>query len=130
MSQKTSPFKLADAVSENKKDLIRSGEAREEDYEPWLVNKSLSLHADCVLYVNEMNCLPELPRLMQHDYYLESLRPRRRWSKWPKAEKVEDEKLISDLYGYRPGRSREALKVLRHEQIIALRQLMIGTKDE
>lgn len=124
---KPNPFIFSDAVSETKIDLIRTGEAREEDYVPYLVNRSLSLHADCVLYANDMNCMPDIPRQWQFDYYLESLRPRRRRSRWPKREAVEDEKMLSELLSYRPGRAREAVKILRHEQLETLRQRMRGT---
>ena len=113
----TKPFEFVTAISETKKDLMRNGSARESDYVPFLVNRALSYHADAVLYANDMNCMPTMPKVMQHDYLMESLRPRRRFSKWYKPDSSLAEEVVSAEYGYSRARAREALAVLRDDQI-------------
>ena len=114
----TKPFDFVISVSETKKDLMRDGSSRESDYVPFLVNRALSYHSDAILYINDMNCLPGVSPLMQHDYLLESLRPRRRRpSKWFKPEGSLAEEAVASIYGYSRTRAKEAVAVLRDDQI-------------
>ena len=42
------------SILEKKKSVFRD-ELDYKDYKPFLINRALSYHMDCVLYVNEMN---------------------------------------------------------------------------
>ncbi|MCX6783298.1 MAG: DNA polymerase clamp loader subunit A [Candidatus Levybacteria bacterium] len=53
-------------------------------YDPFVINKGMSLHPDTLLYSNEMNINNHLSNKMQYDYYIHSIRKRNRWAKWPK----------------------------------------------
>lgn len=127
---KPTPFAFIDALSETKRDVIRQGELREADYVPFMTNRSLSYHADAVLYANDMNCLPALPKQMQFDYLFEALRARRRkGSKWAKPPDDEAVVALQNYYGYGPAKAREAARTLRHDQIDNIKKLMRGAND-
>lgn len=108
------PFDLVDSVSSTKVNLMREDPETEKDYEPFLTNRALSYHADSILYANEMNCCPELHKLMQYEYLLHSLRPRSRRSKWHKkaAEDVELEKMVAETMGLSMRKAREIIPLL------------------
>ena len=76
----SNPFDYINSVSHLKKDMMRgtdNDELSEKEYKPFLANRSLSFHADSILYSNEMNRLGHLDNLLQYDFYMNSLRSRK-----------------------------------------------------
>ena len=59
------PFDYVNEILYGKKKLIVD-ELTEKSYAPFLVNRSLSYHKDCVLYANEMNRLYHLDNKLQN----------------------------------------------------------------
>ena len=57
------------SILQNKKSVIHD-EIDLKDYTPFVVNRALSYHLDCVLYVNELNRLPGIDKDMQYSYLL------------------------------------------------------------
>ena len=91
----------------------------ESEYNPFIVNLNFSLFADTIFHANEMNMRPHLSNKMQYDFYFNSVRPRKRFRKWPKKDKVNSEniQLLIELYKYNAQKAKEALSVLTEEQI-------------
>ncbi len=56
------------------------------EYPPYIVNKCLSGHIDCIMYANEMNINCRLDKDMQYSFYLNSLRKKKRFSPWLRKE--------------------------------------------
>ena len=69
------PFDFVNAVTYTKKDIIVDDVA-EKSYSPFLTNKSLSYHQDCIMYVNEMNSRKHLDSSLKFNYFLNTLRKR------------------------------------------------------
>lgn len=110
-----SPFDYADFILRKK---TPEGELDFADYAPFLINRSLSYHLDCVLYVNEMNLWPSLDKDVQYQYLLNSIRPmKRKFQPWQKSEKDKNIDAVKAYFGYSNQKAREALKVLTDEQI-------------
>jgi len=96
----------------SKKDVLVD-ELSVKTYSPFVVNKSLSYHIDCVLYANEMNMNYNLSNKMQYDYLLSSIRPRKRpFMKWAKKVKQTDVDNIKLYFGYS---TRAAIELLESE---------------
>ena len=68
------------SVNFTKDDLIDDDPDTIKNYPPYIVNRCLSGHLDTVLYANEMNLHPNLDKDMQYQFYLNSLRKRKRFS--------------------------------------------------
>jgi hypothetical protein len=85
-------------------------------YEPYVVNKSLSYHLDCVLYSNEMNQRFYLDKDMQYSFYLNSLRKMKRYSSWTKKKKIKNLEYVKKYYGYNNDKAYQALDLLTEEQ--------------
>ena len=99
-------------------------------YPPFIVNRCLSGHIDCVLFVNEMNMNAHLPKDMQYSFYLNSLRKRKRFSPWLRKDKVKDLECVKQYYGYSNEKASQALKILNKEQLNFIKQRLEtgGTK--
>ena len=96
-----------------------------KDYAPYLVNRSLSYHVDCILYVNELNCWPSLDKDMQYQYLLNTIRPmKRKFQPWQKANKDKDIDCVKTYFGYSDEKAKEALQILSDEQISYIRNMV------
>ena len=91
-------------------------------YTPYIINRCLSGHLDCVLFANEMNKYSFLDKDMQYSFYLNTLRKKKRFSPWLRKEKVTDLEIIKQYYGYRNEKASNALKILTPEQINYIKQ--------
>tara|TARA_B100001057_G_scaffold457331_1_gene505530 strand:+ start:107 stop:475 length:369 start_codon:yes stop_codon:yes gene_type:complete len=108
---------------ENLSDSIR-------DYPPFIVNRCLSGHLDCVMFANEMNKYHFLDKDLQYEFYLNILRKRKRFSPWIRKDKVTDLDCVKQYYGYSNEKASQALKILSNEQIDFIKQRLDtgGTK--
>ena len=99
-------------------------------YPPYIINRCLSGHIDCVMYANEMNMHHQLDKDMQYSFYLNTLRKRKRFSPWLRKDKVTDLECVKQYYGYSNEKALQALKILTKEQLTFIKQRLDigGTK--
>ena len=117
-----SPFDYIKEILQGKKQLIVDN-LTEQDYSPFLTNRSLSYHKDCIMYANEMNRRHHLDKKMQNDFLLNTVRSQKRpFAKWVKSEKSEDLECIKTVFGFSDSKAREALSLLSKEQIQELKE--------
>ena len=116
-----SPFDFINAINFDKKDIIVD-DWSEKQYIPYIVNRGLSFGADTVIPANEMNSRPHLDRKLQFDFLINTVRPRKRYNKWVKADKIEAIELVKTYYGYSTEKARQALSILTSEQLDHLKQ--------
>jgi len=115
------PFDFVNQILQGKQQLIVD-DLTEKDYVPFLTNRSLSYHKDCILFANEMNLRHHIDGKMQNDFLLNTVRSRKRpFTKWAKSEKSEDIECIKIIFGYSNSKAREALRLLSDEQIQELK---------
>ena len=93
-----------------------------KSYAPYIINRCLSGHLDCVMFANEMNKYSFLDKDMQYSFYLNTLRKKKRFSPWLRKEKVTDLEIIKQYYGYSNEKAFNALKILTPEQIKFIKQ--------
>lgn len=109
------------SILQTKKSVIKD-EVDLKDYKPFMVNRALSYHMDCVLYANEMNIHGQLDSDMQYQYLLNTIRPmKRKFAPWQKAQVEKDIECIKDYYGYSDEKAKEALRILTDEQIAEIK---------
>lgn len=109
------------SILQTKKSVI--SEENEKDYVPFVVNKALSFHKDCVLFANEMNQLPNTDRLMQYHYLLNKVRGYRRpFQKWQKLSKDDDLSAVKEYFNYSNEKAKEALTVLTQDEIVEIKK--------
>lgn len=95
-----------------------------KDYNAFMVNRGLSQFQDTILYANEMNMRHHTDDQLQFDFLINSIRKRKRFSKWAKKQAGNDAdvKLIIEAYGYSEPKARDALRMLSDEQLDVIRQ--------
>ena len=95
----------------------------EKDYVPFIVNRAISFHYDCVLQANEMNKFPGLPIHMQYQCLLNSIRGYKRpFRKWEKRETIDDLEAVKEYYNYSYEKAKEALVLLNATQLEQIRK--------
>ena len=119
------------AVNQTKEHLLDSEDQEwERKYPPFIVNKCVAPFPDTVMLVNEINQLPHVDKKLQFDFLLNSLRPRKRFTPWLKAKKLENLEYVKEYYGYSNEKAKTALDILTDEQISAIkRKLYKGGKN-
>ena len=118
----SNPFDYATAILQTKKQLIID-DLTEKDYNPFLVNRAISQHKDCLAFANEMNSRHYLEKKLQFDYLLNTVRSMKRpFAKWAKAEKNDDLECVKMVYGLSGSKAREALRLLSKEEIQQIKE--------
>ena len=114
------PFDFVNLVLHNKKP---DDDIDFRDYAPFIVNRSLSYHIDCVLYANEMNLWPSTDKDMQYQYLLNSIRPmKRKFAPWQKSKNDENIDCVKTYFGYSNQKAKDALLILTDEQIAEIKR--------
>ena len=118
------------AINQTKEPLMDGGDEEwERKYPPFIVNKCVSPFPDTIMLVNEINQLPYVDKKLQFDFLINSLRPRKRFTPWLKATKLENLEYVKEFYGYNNAKAKSALDILTDEQISAIkRRLYKGGK--
>lgn len=123
-------FDFVNAINHTKRDLIAEEEASERDYVPFVVNRSLSYFTDTLLYANEMNRYRDLDRDLQFRFLLNSIRPKKRFSKWAKSEHSDNLELISQYFECSITKAKDYLRLLSNEQLDELRESVTKGKEQ
>lgn len=115
-------FDYVNEIMQGKKNLIED-ELSEKEYNPFITNKALSQHRDCILLANEMNIRPNLDKKMQYLFLINTVRSRKRqFSPWAKPEKIEDVECVKQFYNYSDSKAQEALRLLDEDQLNEIRK--------
>jgi hypothetical protein len=118
----SNPFDYLNAILQNKKNLIVD-DLTEKEYEPFLMNRGLSYHRDCILFANEMNLRSFLDKKLQFSFLINTVRSQKRpFAKWVKPEKKDDLSCIKQVYGFSNSKALEASRILSKEQIQQLKE--------
>ena len=89
----------------------------EKKYPSFIVNKCLAPFTDTIMLVNEMNVHNHLDHKLQFDFFLNSIRSRKRYTPWMKASKKTNLEYVKEYYGYSNEKAKSALNVLDDDQI-------------
>ena len=106
------------SILQTKKDVLDV----ESDYNPYIIDRALSFHFDCVLQSNQMNLYPGLDKKLQYHYLLNSIRGYKRpFRPWQKRETIEDLEAVREHYNYSYEKAKEVLSLLTPEQIASIK---------
>ncbi len=105
------------SINLTKENLMEGDEEAVKSYTPFIVNRCMSGHIDCLLYANEMNMSSHIPKDMQYHFYINSIRKKKRFSPWIKKDKVKDIESVKSYYGYNDEKALQALRILSNDQI-------------
>ena len=117
------------SINLNKNNIIKEDPDTERKYAPFIINKCMSGHLDTVLLANEMNMNHSLSKSLQYDFFLNSVRKKKRFSPWLRKDKIKNLDVVKQYYGYSNEKAVQVLRILTSEQIAFIRsKLEIGGK--
>jgi len=118
-------------INHEKSNIIDQEPDTESQYPPYIINRCLSGFIDTLMYANEMNMSHHIDKKLQYDFFINIIRPKKRFSPWLKKEQISDLELVKSYYGYSNEKARIALKVLTDEQLTIIKsKLRKGGKNE
>jgi hypothetical protein len=109
------------SILQTKKDMMQD-ELDEKEYQPFLVNRALSYHMDCIFHANQMNMSGNLDKTLQYKYLLHSVRAmKRKFQPWQKASALKDLACVKEYFGYNDEKAKDALRILTEDQIAEIK---------
>jgi hypothetical protein len=109
------PFSIINDINVGKKP------KEPEKFNPWITSRFYSFFPDTLFFSQMMNQNYDLEPRLQLSFYINTVRPSRRWQKWLKKEQSDDYDLVREWYGFSDRKTKEALAVLTKEQIEEIR---------
>ena len=119
------------SINFTKKDLMKSDDKDwVKKYPAFIVNKILSGFQDTIMLVNEVNRNHFLDKDMQYWFLLNSIRSKKRFSPFLRANKLKDIECVKEYYGYSNDKAKSALDILTNDQIKLIKEKLYkgGTK--
>ena len=113
------------AINHKKEDLMAGDDVFwEKKYPTYIVNKALSSFPECLLYANEMNKMHHLDKKLQFQFFLNSIRPKKRFSKWLRSSKIKNLEYVKEYYGYSNEKAKQALEILNNDQLEEIKTII------
>tara|TARA_B100000287_G_scaffold126361_1_gene118471 strand:+ start:217 stop:597 length:381 start_codon:yes stop_codon:yes gene_type:complete len=109
------------SINNTKKNLIDEDPSLEKEYPPYIINRCFSGHIDSIMFANELNKYPNLQKKLQYDFFLNSLRKKKRFSPWLRKDQIKNLDLIKQYYGYSNEKAKQVLNILTKEQLSFMR---------
>ena len=119
------------AINFTKKNVMNSDDPMwEKKYPAFIVNKMLSGFSDTVMLVNEMNRNHFLDKDMQFQFLLNSIRSKKRFTPFLRANKLKEIECVKEYYGYSNDKAKSALDMLTNDEIKLIKEKLYkgGTK--
>lgn len=94
-------------------------------YSAYMINKALSMFPDTVIWANEMNRYGGLiPDDVHYAFLINTVTPKKRFSKWPKRSEAEGEDIetVQRYYGYNEKKAKDAISILGDDGIAIIKQ--------
>ena len=119
------------SINQSKKNILDDDLDAEHGYHPYIINRCLSSFTDTILFANEMNKNSHLPKKMQYDFFINSVKPRKRFSPWARKDSIDYLDIVKEYYGYNDDKALQALRILTKDQLDTIKKaLSKGGKHE
>ena len=112
------------SINQSKKNILDDDPDAVRKYPAYVVNRCLSSFTDTVLYANEMNKNSHLPPKMQYDFFINSVKPRKRFSPWARKDSIDYLDVVKEYYGYNDDKALQALRILTKDQLDKISYLL------
>jgi len=126
------PFDYVNSINHKKNNLMNGSdndELSEKLYNPYVVNKALSYFADTIMFANQVNQLHGVDSKLQYEYLLNSIKPKKRFSKWVKREDNDEIEMIKLYFNYSDKKARQVYNLLSSDQINNIRNELVRGKE-
>lgn len=118
------PFDFINSINDKTGNIMDVSPDTEKLYNPFIINRAFSYRTDTLLHSNTMNGVPHLDKRLQYEYYYNSVKKGKRYSKWLKREDNADEDLVMARYSVSRRRAKEYLALMKPEDLADIRRIM------
>ena len=112
------------SINQSKKNILDDDPDAARKYPAYVVIRCLSSFTDTVLYANETNKNSHLPPKMQYDFFINSVKPRKRFSPWARKDSIDYLDVVKEYYGYNDDKALQALRILTKDQLDKISYLL------
>ena len=112
------------SINQSKKNILDDDPDAARKYPAYVVTRCLSSFTDTVLYANEMNKNSHLPPKMQYYFFINSVKPRKRFSPWARKDSIDYLDVVKEYYGYNDDKALQALRILTKDQLDKISYLL------
>ena len=109
------PYHYINAI--NAGDDLTKKEFDEKEYLPFITNRQFSYFQDTALIANEMNLNYHLDNKSQFSFYINIIRPRKRFSEWSKTEHHDDLEAVVQYFDYSYEEAKVVMDILSAEDV-------------
>lgn len=117
-------WRFINSINFDKKDLSADPDF-DKDYNSYFINRSLSYHKDTLPLADTLNRYPDIPKVHQYLFLLNTVGKRKRFTKFVRKShsKTEDENLsaVEEYFDYNPQKAKEVLTLLTPEQLAIIK---------
>lgn len=116
-------FDYLSALTEKKLPFDPKDDDMVKGYNPYIINRFVSMCEAFILLVNEINKYPELSKKTHYDFFLSALPHRKQYFKYVKKEKdltEEDIDYVANYFEVTPREAKEHIRVLDKETIATI----------
>lgn len=111
-------FEFLQDISYHKENILT--EDNQSQYAPYMVNRFLSMDVSTLMYAQEMNSRPSLDKDLHYEYLINSIRKRKRFFKYIKADTDANVKLLAEYYNYSNAKAKEVLPLHSSKRLIEI----------
>ena len=116
-------FDYLNNINNSENDIMHTEDDRKA-YNSYMINRGLSYFPDTVLQANLMNMNYHTDVRLQYDFLRSSVRKKKRFSKWFKAEKQDNLQLIADYYNCSLQKAKDYVSLLSTQDINTIKDRM------
>ena len=117
---KNNSYELKDwlnSINQSKFNMMEEDIDSEKNYPSYIINRCLSGFIDTIMYSNEMNMNSHIDKKLQYDFYLNTIRSKKRFSPWMNKEEIKNLELVKSYYNYSNEKAKQVLRILNAEQL-------------
>lgn len=114
-------FDFIGDLTSKKVNLLRQDPENAKDYNPFIINRALSMNRETLHAANEMNQRPNLPKFMQYDFLFHIISKRYRKFNWVKKVSHPDVELVQRYCEVSYNKAMDYLKFFTKDDIQMMR---------
>jgi len=113
-------FETLKGLTEDKIPFDPKNNTQVKDYNPFIINRFISMCEAFILLVNEINKYPELSKETHYNFFLSSLPKRKQYFKYIKKDKdltEEEVKYVANYFNVTTREAKSHIQVLSEEDV-------------
>ena len=124
-------FDIINNISNSKKDDISEHEDFQKEYNPFMVNRFLSMDHSTLFFANEASKMSSLPKHMQYHFLFHGVDKKKRYFKYVKQDKsIENIDYVCMYYQINKEKAVEIIQLLSDNQIKQIKSIFDGSEKE